>query len=201
MNAGPRFIDLKGTRVGYLEVLQRVRTKSRRPQWRCVCTAPNCGKRITVAHNRLIHKTIPKTHCGCLRKGLPTRYSREYHAWWDARERCHNPKHPNYPEYGSQGIKMHPPWRNKEKGFRAFLDHIGARPSKRHSLDRVDPHRGYAPGNVRWATDKQQARNKKETKWVKHPSTHRPIKAADLAEELGVSYQRMRGMMIKKGLW
>jgi hypothetical protein len=89
-------------------------------------------------------------------------------------------------------------WR---KDFEVFLLHIGPRLSPNHSLDRIDPHGAYEPGNVRWATDKQQARNKKDTKFVKHPKTGERVKAADLAEELKITYQQLRHRMIDAGEW
>lgn len=189
-----KYIALKGKRIGMLTVLGRVVSKTKRPRWRVVC---DCGKRLTVNHNRLIHKS-PKTHCGCQRRGLNTQYKVEYHAWWDAKSRCHNPEHPSYPSYGAKGVRMCQAWRDS---FKCFLDSLGARPSKKYSLDRIDATGNYEPGNVRWATIKTQARNKRNTKWIKHPDTGVPIKAAELAEEMGISYQVMRKRMIDRGNW
>ncbi len=188
---------LKGKTCGHLLVLFKVaQGRKRRPQWRCECLP--CGRRITVAHNRLIDKKRPKTHCGCLNKGLPTLFKKEYHAWSDAKARCHVKHHPTYPAYGAKGIRMCREWRDS---FQAFLDHIGPRPSNEHSLDRRDPYGNYEPGNVRWATTKQQARNKKQTKYIKHPKTGKSARAADVAEELGMRYQSFRQMMIDRGEW
>lgn len=192
---GNQLTRLTGKQIGDLRVLQKVPQKKGRPKWRCICV---CGSRITVAHQRLIHKVMPKTHCGCKAKGAPTLYKVEYHAWWDAKQRCHDENHPGYPVYGAKGIRMEPAW---QRSFEAFLEFIGPRPTKYHSLDRINAHGHYAPGNVRWATVKEQARNKKDTKWVNHPTTGAPIKAAELAEEWGVSYQAMRNRMIDMGEW
>ena len=187
--------DLKGRQVGNLKVLGRVRVApGTRTRWRCLCT---CGTRITVGHNRLIGKS-PKTCCGCTRRGNPALYPREYHAWWDAKSRCHVTSHPSYPSYGAKGVRMCRAWRDS---FDTFLRDMGTRPSSNHSLDRIDAKGNYESSNTRWATSKVQGRNKRDTKWVEHPTTGIQIKAADLAEELGVRYQVMRSMMIEKGLW
>jgi len=192
--------DLRGVQVGELLVLNRVRVaEGRRPRWRCKCLA--CHSRITVSHNRLIDKNNPKTHCGCLRpEGVTTILKKEYHAWWDARERCHNPEHPSYNDYGAKGVTMHPEWR---KSFDAFLKHIGPapKPKPEYSLDRINTFGNYAPGNIRWATASQQARNKRGTKFVKHPITGTPIRAAELADEMNLSYQQLRNRLVNRGEW
>jgi len=68
--------------------------------------------------------------------------SLEYSAYVNAKARCNNPEHPQYPWYGGRGIKF------SFTSFKEFLDDIGRRPSKEYTLDRInnnDP-RGYAPG-------------------------------------------------------
>ena len=73
-------------------------------------------------------------------------------------QRCTNPKDAGYDLYGGRGINVHPEWKNS---FTAFLDHVGRRPTRAHSLDRIDNERGYEPGNVRWATAAEQNRNQR----------------------------------------
>jgi hypothetical protein len=53
-----------------------------------------------------------------------------------------------------------------QSDFMAFLAHIGPSPGPGYSVDRIDVHRGYEPGNVRWATASQQANNRRNTTWV-----------------------------------
>lgn len=194
-------IDLKGVKVGRLKVLHRTaHKKGTRPKWRCEC---ECGTRVTVSHNRLIDKKNPKTHCGCANRGPSSLWPKEYHAWWDAKNRCMNPNHPSYPSYGAKGIRMCPEWC---ESFEQFLKDVGEapKPKRKYSLDRIDPHGFYEPGNVRWATITTQARNKKDTKWVQdiRPGYEgQRIKAAELAEKLGISYQQLRARMIDMGKW
>lgn len=188
--------DIVGKRFGKLKVLQKV---NKRGKWgkyfyRCLC---DCGKRVTVGRERLLHKAKPKVHCGCENKGLPTLHPIEYHAWWDAEQRCNNPNHHGYSRYGGKGVSFAEVWKGD---FAAFLKYIGKRP-KGYSLDRIDPRGNYEPGNVRWASDKTQARNKRDTKYVKHPKTGKPVRAADLADEEGIRYQSLRARMIEEGTW
>lgn len=85
--------------------------------------------------------------------------SPEHKAWVKIKERCFNPNSKSYCEYGGAGIIMCDEWKDN---FLAFYEHIGEKPKDdlEYSVDRIDNNRGYEPGNVRWATMAQQARNK-----------------------------------------
>lgn len=82
----------------------------------------------------------------------------EYRCWQQLKARCLNLNHRAYPNYGGRGITVHPDWVND---FEAFLAYVGPRPSSKHSLDRVDVDGNYEPGNVRWATWRTQAKNRR----------------------------------------
>ena len=85
--------------------------------------------------------------------------SSEYRAWSHMNERCRNPNMKYYERYGGRGIKVCKEWQG-DGGFQRFIEHIGPKPSRDHSLERIDNNSGYEPGNVKWATKKEQARNK-----------------------------------------
>lgn len=76
-----------------------------------------------------------------------------------ARQRCTNPANNAYSDYGLRGIRFDFP--SVRSGAEWVLKNIGARPSDAHSLDRIDNDRHYEPGNLRWATRSEQARNKR----------------------------------------
>lgn len=69
---------------------------------------------------------------------------------------------------------MHPSWYPLQGGFEAFYSEIGSAPSKKHTVDRIDVNGNYEPGNVRWATAIEQARNTR-TYLAKHAKFKRPV--------------------------
>lgn len=100
-----------------------------------------------------------------IEKALTKKVKREKHGMWGSPERnawgsmvqrCTNPKNKAYPRYGGRGITVCQEWLDS---FQAFFDHMGRRPSTKHSLERVDNGKGYEPGNVVWATPEIQAKN------------------------------------------
>lgn len=131
------------------------------------------------------------------RSGNSVIHADEYHIWKSMLSRCHNPKHPSYSEYGGRGIAVCQEWHI----FENFLTGIGKRPTKGHSVDRIDPNKGYSPDNVRWATGKVQARNKRNSVYLIHPQTGEKIAAGDLADEMGIPYREFRRRMIEQGKW
>jgi hypothetical protein len=81
----------------------------------------------------------------------------EYISWHAMMSRCFNPKWPNYADYGGRGVTVCAEWQD----YRRFLADMGRRPSSEHSIDRYPNREGnYEPGNCRWATRSEQARNR-----------------------------------------
>lgn len=83
----------------------------------------------------------------------------EYRAWDNMIQRCYNPNYIRPHLYSDRGIQVCSRWR---ESFENFLLDVGNRPSKKHSLDRINFNGDYEPGNVRWATIKQQANNRRD---------------------------------------
>lgn len=74
-------------------------------------------------------------------------------------QRCLDPKHESFRYYGGKGIIVCERWRSS---FENFLADPGPRPSPCHTLER--PNGGdYRPGNVIWATWKEQVASRAPT--------------------------------------
>ena len=149
--------DLTGRRFGRLLVLgfHEKSAKAHDTFWivRCECD-PDVQK--IVARGKLISGKTKS--CGCLRKPHGMFGTPEYKAWVSMIQRCTNPKARGWKRYGGRGISVCCEWR---ESFIAFFTYLGLRPSPLHSVDRFpDPDGNYGPGNVRWATPKEQGRNK-----------------------------------------
>lgn len=108
-----------------------------------------------------------------------------YKSWDSMLSRCRNPNAQGYENYGGRGIKVCDTWLD----FRVFLSDMGVRPSGT-SIDRIDCNKGYEPGNCRWATRIEQARNTRATK--NYEMDGRSMCLAAWAEEFGVSQAVVR---------
>jgi hypothetical protein len=82
----------------------------------------------------------------------------EYGVWRAMRDRCNRPNNKKYSDYGGRGIGVCKEW---NKSFEAFYAHLGPRPSKDHSIERMDNDGNYEPGNVKWATRSEQMKNRR----------------------------------------
>lgn len=87
--------------------------------------------------------------------------SPEYSAWQSIKARCFNKNYEHYEYYGGKGITVCERWKNS---FQAFYQDVGARPSEKHSIDRINNNGHYEPGNVRWALPSTQVINRRTFK-------------------------------------
>jgi hypothetical protein len=88
----------------------------------------------------------------------------EYLTWQSIKTRCYNKNHKDYNYYGARGITVCERWKNC---FKSFYKDMGARPSKLHSIDRINGSLGYSPENCKWSTKKEQSENRKNSVMVK----------------------------------
>lgn len=101
--------------------------------------------------------------------------SSTYISWCKMLERCKS-----NPLYIANGITVCEEW----KSFETFLLDMGERP-KGTSLDRVNNEGHYNRDNCRWATARQQQRNKSTNRLITHNGTTRCL--TDWAELLGIN--------------
>jgi hypothetical protein len=159
----PPFISLVGQRFGQLVATEVVR-KGNRIFYKCKC---DCGGFAELESSSLKGGTS-KRHCGCIKQANNYRHghatannpSSTYQCWSAMKRRCENPNCKDWDDYGGRGIIVCDRWQK----FENFLLDMGEKP-KGLSIDRYPDNDGnYEPGNVRWATDIEQANNKRNNK-------------------------------------
>lgn len=106
----------------------------------------------------------------------------EYRAWTLMIGRCYNPNSTRFENWGGRGIRVCGEWLHS---YPAFLAYVGRKPSPEHSLDRIDNERDYMPGNVRWASPKEQSLNSRRTRIVHAFGQSMPLRA--WADKIGMN--------------
>ncbi len=163
---------LPGQRFGRWTVLEPGRYlahgSKRRPAAECQC---DCGTiRAAVRLDQM--RGGMSLSCGCLNKELSAAMAEVntihglsrhplYRTWQSMRQRCENPRAKDYPRYGGRGITVCAGWRDVTAFITWIEANIGPRPDGM-TLDRADNDGNYEPGNMRWATRKQQAANRQK---------------------------------------
>ena len=112
-----------------------------------------------------------------------------YITWKNMRQRCNNPKYPQYSDYGGRGIKVCKEWDD----FKIFARDMGDRPEGL-SLDRKDNEKGYSKNNCRW-TDRVTQRN--NSRGIVHLITFdgKTQRLSEWAKETGLHYDCLRGRL------
>lgn len=184
-------LNIIGSKYGRLTVLKEVEKVGYNRRFLCRCA---CGKESVAFLSNL--RRGHTTSCGCYRSELRIRtktkhgaakkgrLTQEYIAWTAMKGRCRYKSHISYSRYGGRGVTVCKEWVDD---FEAFLTHIGPAPGPEYSLDRIDSERDYEPGNVRWATQYEQQRNRRDNIWVTIDDQSMILK--DWARELGVDYK------------
>lgn len=207
--AGKNKAQLVGERFGRLLVVGELgRNKHGAVLWKCLC---DCGGENVVTTNRLRVQHVQS--CGCLGRELALtnvrkrhaeakthgfghgKYSPTYKTWTSMRDRA---KHhtSGSPTYANVGVC------ERWDSFELFLKDMGERPLGK-TLDRINPEGNYEPENCRWATSKEQQRNRRNTVYITVNGVRIP--ATQFAEEFGLkktdiySYLKVKKILEKNG--
>lgn len=121
-----------------------------------------------------------------------------YGQWAMMLTRCRNRNSPKYKDYGARGIKVCARWERGEHGmtgFECFMMDMGNKPSPEHSLDRIDNDGNYERENCRWATAREQARNRRSTHFLTYKGER--MSMLSVSEKFGISYFRLRNRIMR----
>jgi len=208
--AGHNKADLNNERFGRLVVLAEMgRDKHGSVMWECLC---DCGNLVGRTTARLRSGHVRS--CGCLQKEAALNnvrlhharvkthglghgnYSPTYKTWTSMRERAKTYSSQSGKRYKSLGITVCDRWNS----FENFLSDMGEKPVGK-SIDRINPLGNYEKSNCRWATPKEQARNKVKTVFIDVNGTK--MRAVEFAEQNGIekeivySYLRVKALLEK----
>lgn len=179
MSGGRPIKSLESARYGRLTPGQHLKGQG----WLCRC---DCGESKIVTGNHLRSGAV--VSCGCFHEQQQRapklhgmRRTRAWAIWSLMVQRCTNPRNPAWPNYGGRGIRVCVEWMQ----FASFIRDMGP-PPEGLTLERINNERGYEPGNCRWATRTEQARNKRTNRIVELGGVSMPLVV--WCELLGLKY-------------
>lgn len=193
MNGIKVFLPI-GEKFGRLTVTgERFSDKLYRGMVMCAC---ECGKEKAIKIVNL-QKGLTRS-CGCLSQEVRTKTHTKHGqyknpvwvAWMAMKNRCYNPEVEMFKHYGGRGISVCPRWL---ESFDHFAIDMGPRPTPKHSIDRIDVNGNYEPSNCRWATSKEQHRNRTNNIVMEYQGNTKTL--PEWSEILGLSLGTLYGRL------
>ncbi len=182
--------NIAGTRFGKLVAVEIDSANQKRlTKWLCVC---DCGKTSSAYLSNLVRGNTKS--CGCSQMSQFIKHSmygtKIYRVWGAMVQRCCNSNNPHFDRYGGRGIGVSEAW----KEFAAFYADMGD--ANGMTLERIDNDLGYSKDNCKWATRKEQARNRSNT--VIFTAHGKAMTVDEWSGFLGISRECLRGR-IRRG--
>lgn len=182
-----RIPDLTGKRFGKLVVRAFVYSNPK-SHWLCQC---DCGT------EKIIRIDSIKRYggCGCLAVERSTKHgmsqTRFNSVWRKLKIRCSNPNDPSYMDYGGRGIMVE--WTSfaefKKDMYELYLQHCDIYGVKNTTIDRIDNDGNYSAPNCRWATPREQASNRRSTRFRTYAGI--TLTTKQWAEKLGMNFHTL----------
>lgn len=180
--------DITGQKINYLTVIKRVENnKHGKTQWLCKCV---CGKEKIFTGADICRSDHPTKSCGCMSNKLLSDSAKThgmtlhpaYGVWHSMKQRCNDPNHKAYHNYGGRGITVCDDWSNS---FESFWNDMGPSYKRGTELDRIDNDKGYCKENCRWVLRKINARNRRTNTFV-NTSKYGRTTVSELSELSGI---------------
>lgn len=184
------FKDITKQKFGRLIAVKFSHKRKYKHYWLFKC---ECGNETIARKDKVISGHTKS--CGCLNKEsrIKTKTTHRmgktkfYFVWMQIQQRCCNENETAYKHYGGRGIKVL--WRSfeefKKDMYHPYLRHIEEFGEKQTTINRINNDGNYCKENCRWATYKEQARNKRNNRLIAYKGKTQCLSA--WLEELGIS--------------
>lgn len=193
-----KYINITGNKYGRLIVTRKDVDKYNKVIWVCLC---DCGKERK-SYRYDLEKGRTKS-CGCLlsenirakTKTHGMSLSAEYRIYSGIIKRCSHPELRAHKNYAGRGISVCTRWL---ESFENFYADMGNRPSKNHSIDRIDNNGNYEPDNCRWATRIEQSKNRRVS--LVYIVNGKKLSLMEIAKENNMTYKKLNYRIRNMGM-
>lgn len=201
-----KLIDITEQKFGRLIVLKyKGKSKYGHSVWLCKCV---CGNKKIINKSSLTSGGTKS--CGCLQKEMVKLYKKEkpnfihgmshttfHNKWCSMIERCYNPNHPAYHNYGGRGIKICEKWLDfinfKEDMYESYLEH--KKNNDYTSIEREDNNGNYCKENCRWATRAEQSSNRRNSHLITYKKETLSLK--EWSKKINIKYNILHSRIFR----